>query len=156
RRFPLIATTIVVLVLVSYIRGDTHNVEPEKFANDSQPAQIGIADAVEHWKIANGCAKSPEKCPSPIIVASAGGASRAAFMTRPTLGLLLDATCLDNEHQQLAKSKVESNMALPTSCAEAPAFGERLFAVSSVSGGSLGAVVYARGYRDGNNGKAYA
>src|SRR5262249_17690054 len=104
------------------------------------------------WSRANGCSPDhPEQCPSPIIVASAGGASRAAFMTGSALGLLLDASCLDEEHQQWAGSKVVPNSPNPTSCAEAPAFGRRLFAISSVSGGSLGAVVYARSYLDGGS-----
>ena len=142
-RMPLILTSIIALAFVSYFTGDVHNVTLGKLEK-APPAQLGIKQAVEAWMKANKCDAAPETCPSPVIVASAGGASRAAFMTASTLGLLLDASCF-------AKQSGPANV---DSCAEAPAFAQRLFAISSVSGGSLGAVVYAQAYSDGSKAKA--
>jgi len=147
-RFPVIVTAICSLTLLSCWFGDDHDVMTKKLFNETTPAQISISKAVEAWKKANGCFEDPQKCPSPILVASAGGASRAAFMTASTLGLLLDATCLDEQHRKLTGS-AGSVPILPASCRDVPVFGRRLFAISSVSGGSLGAIVYARSYFDG-------
>jgi hypothetical protein len=149
-RLPLIAASIGVLMLVTYLVGDGHDVHP-KSVQGQEPTQIDIKEAVKAWRKANGkqCEERSDQCPSPIIVATSGGASRAAFMTASVLGLLLDATCFDSEHRsESAAAEIPS----ASRCAEPPAFGNRLFAISSVSGGSLGAVVYARAYADGSPG----
>ena len=145
-RVPLITVAIALLAIVTYWIGDNHDVTPRP---GTQATQLGLRDAVTAWKAANGCTDKP--CPSPIIVASAGGASRAAFMTASTLGLLLDASCLDPARPDQNKSPPETaiDAAAEPGCKGAPAFGRRLFAISSVSGGSVGASVYARAYLDG-------
>ncbi|MGL5363144.1 MAG: hypothetical protein ACRDBH_09700, partial [Bosea sp. (in: a-proteobacteria)] len=76
-------------------------------------------------------------CPPPIIVAAAGGASRAAFMTVSVLGHMLDATCPDWQRDGNPAARENSF------CTQRPVFADRLFAISGVSGGSLGASVYA-------------
>jgi hypothetical protein len=86
--------------------------------------QIGMVAAVERWKIANKCSPvDKSECPRPIIIAGAGGASRAAFLTASTVGALVDLG-LDPE--------------------TAPVYGNvrnRIFALSTVSGSSVGAVM---------------
>jgi hypothetical protein len=114
-RMPLILASIIVLAIVSYFAGDTHNIGLSKFEKP-QTAQLGIKQAVDAWMKANKCESAPATCPSPVIVASAGGASRAAFMTASALGLLLDASCFANQ----------PGAANAASCAEAPAFAQRL------------------------------
>ena len=94
-----------------------------RLADPPVPAQrISLADAVERWKKVN-CKDGG--CPKPIIVAGSGGASRAAFMTGNALAVL----------QQ-----------------EYPNFRDRLFAMSTVSGSSLGAAAFLAGldYKDGS------
>jgi len=99
---------------------DVRNLPPpvEKVAG----RQLRLDEAVAAWRAANDC--YDRTCPRPIIVAGQGGASRAAFFTASVVGELLDRS-------------VSEPGALPT-------FARRLFAISSVSGSSLGAVV-ARG-----------
>jgi hypothetical protein len=143
-RVPLIAAAILFTAIFSYFVGDNHDVTVEKGAYNGQ---IDLAAAVSRWKQANDCGADKQPCPSPIIVASAGGANRAAYMTASALGLLLDATCSDGDQVKAAAGKPQ----VSGGCKQPPLFARRLFAISSVSGGSLGAVVYARSYRDGTN-----
>lgn len=71
------------------------------------------AQAVDAWRQAQGSAPGPLPL---VIVATAGGGIRAAYWTGTVLGALQDC---------------------------APAFRQRLMAISGVSGGSLGATVFA-------------
>jgi hypothetical protein len=71
-----------------------------------------VASALGAWIDAHKNADSPRPL---IIVATAGGGSRAAYWTATVLGALEDKW---------------------------PGFGDRVFAISGVSGGSVGAVVY--------------
>jgi hypothetical protein len=139
-RIPLITAAIAVVVAFSYFVGDNHDVMVKA---RSYRGQIDLETAVRRWRQANDCDGDRRSCPSPVIVATAGGADRAAYMTASALGLLLDATCFDDDHRKPAGAPVSSR------CKEPPLFGRRLFAISGVSGGSLGAVVYARAYYDG-------
>ena len=94
-----------------------------RLAASSAPAQrIALEEAVNRWKAANGCLQG--NCPQPIIVAGSGGASRAAFMTANALALLQE---------------------------KYPDFRKRLFAMSTVSGSSLGAAAFLAGldWKDG-------
>jgi hypothetical protein len=95
-KMPLIATAVLALMTLSYVIGDSHDVVPKPTPiDDAHAGQINIAAAVAAWQKENQCSDNAAKCPSPIIVASAGGANRAAFMTASALGLLLDASCFD-------------------------------------------------------------
>ena len=94
-----------------------------------------FADALKDWKAASGwtakgCeqlpASSPELagCPRPIIVAGEGGGSRAAFLLASLLGALEDDS-LDKQKNPTARP-----------------FHQQLFAISSVSGSSVGAAFF--------------
>ena len=89
--------------------------------------QLTLREAISLWRTKNGCsAEIGSPCTArPLIVAAEGGASRAAFMTASTLGHLEDLS-LDPE---AGRGGVR--------------FSDRIFAISSVSGGSLGAAVFA-------------
>ncbi len=80
-----------------------------------------------------------EQCPRPVIVAAAGGASRAAYMTASVLGHLLDITCI-------AQDGFEPGTVEPVlvdgGCRTRPNFANKLFAISGVSGGAVGAAIY--------------
>ncbi len=92
----------------------------------SGPAhEISIAEAVARWKAAN-CTADPCEV-RPIVVAAAGGASRAGFFTATLVGALLDEAALDPE-----LGNVRS----------------RIFALSSVSGSSLGAAMMRAAWAD--------
>lgn len=87
-----------------------------RLAVPAGPAQrIAVEEAVNRWKAVN-CKDGT--CPQPIIVAGSGGASRAAFMTANALARLQE---------------------------KYPNFSNRLFAMSTVSGSSLGAAAFLAG-----------
>lgn len=91
--------------------------------------QPSLEEALRWWRKANGCLeKLKEPCNvRPIIVAAEGGASRAAFFTGSLLAFLED----------LSDPSKRGEPAGP------PVFSKQLFAISSVSGSSLGAAVFA-------------
>ncbi|MEJ0076216.1 MAG: hypothetical protein WDO17_12340 [Alphaproteobacteria bacterium] len=86
-----------------------------------ETAQITFAQALERWRAANPCDGNATPCPQPLIIAAAGGASRAAFQTVSVLGAMLDLG--------LAEKATYGNVR------------NRIFAISSVSGSSVGATV---------------
>jgi hypothetical protein len=83
--------------------------------------QISFAEALRRWKYANHC-DQPQTCPDPIVIAGAGGASRAAFQTATFVGALIDLGPKDD-------SVPYGNLR------------NRIFALSTVSGSSVGAVM---------------
>ncbi len=88
---------------------------PQRPADQLAARQIDLSAAVAKWREANGCAQDGSKCPSALILAAEGGASRAAFMTATVAGEIIDRT----------------------GAGGAP--GRRIFAISGVSGGAYGA-----------------
>ena len=95
---------------------------------------VTFADALKDWKAASGwnakgceqlAAGAPGACrPRPIIVAGEGGGSRAAFLLASVLGGLEDDS-LDKHKNPTAQP-----------------FHQQLFAISSVSGSSVGAAFF--------------
>jgi hypothetical protein len=83
--------------------------------------QTTIADAIERWKADNGC--SGKDC-KPIVVTGAGGASRAGFFTVTVVGALMDAADKPSDLRR------------------------RIFALSTVSGSSVGAVMMRAAWMD--------
>ena len=94
-----------------------------------------FAEALRDWKAASGwnaigCEQFPAgapqlaSCPRPILVAAEGGGSRAAFFLASFLGALEDES-LDRRVNPSGR-----------------AFHQQLFAISGVSGGSVGAAIF--------------
>lgn len=114
-RLPLIVAFLLALGIWGLFQERRHDVRLPPVS--SGPVQrIALEEAIDRWKDANGCTQG--KCPRPIIVAGSGGASRAAFMTANTLAALQERY---------------------------PSFRQRLFAMSTVSGSSLGAAAFLAG-----------
>jgi WD40 repeat protein len=94
-RAPLVALAILLIaatgVLTDWFWGDYHSVRMvEKVA--TRPTLRATA---EQWARANECdlptlPGASRRCPSPIILAAAGGASRAAFQVAGVVGHLMD------------------------------------------------------------------
>jgi Patatin-like phospholipase len=130
-RAPLIMGLILLVVLFAVVLGDNHSVRRVASGN---LAPMPIKDAVALWMEENGCNPKPRNgtmatpCPRPIIVAAAGGASRAAFMMASIIGYFLDT----KEAALYGVTGLTVNDAR-----------NRIFAISSVSGGSMGAVMVA-------------
>ena len=120
---PLAAFVIVPVVLATATNthlNDLRTLAPGK--EGAADRQIDIKAAVDRWKAANACAGAGA-CPPALIVASEGGASRAAFMMATVVGELID------------RDKAAGDPA------EAPNPARRIFAISGVSGGAFAAAV---------------
>lgn len=115
RGWPLL-TTLAILALVSSCYNDNHAIReaPRPVAVDSRPT---VGEALTRWYTANRPAPgSAGDAAQPfVVVATAGGGIRAAYWTGTLLGAVQDSV---------------------------PAFARRTFAISGVSGGSVGATVY--------------
>lgn len=88
--------------------------------------QLNLADAIERWRVDNEC-PAPKECPRPIVIAGAGGASRAGFFTASVVGAMIDAGDKDKDLGNIRK---------------------RIFALSTVSGSSVGAVMMRAAWMD--------
>jgi hypothetical protein len=128
---PLITSLAVLIVLIAVVFGDNHAVRRMASGNLTP---MGIEDAIKLWMSENGCSpKAPNdttaiSCPRPIIIAAAGGASRAGFMMASIIGYFLDTENAAPYGVTGLSTKQVRN---------------RIFAISSVSGGSMGAVMVA-------------
>jgi hypothetical protein len=89
--------------------------------------QLGMSEAIERWRTDNNCRDSAADCPRPIVIAGAGGASRAGFFTATVVGAMLDAGAQDREFGNIRS---------------------RIFALSTVSGSSVGAVMMRAAWMD--------
>lgn len=119
-RAPLIVAAFTAVALITGIVGDNHDVR--LIENSAAPEPLPLDKAVAIWMAANHCtADNAQACPRPVIVAASGGASRAGFFTASMLGDLLD----DAGDHGLDHTGLRN----------------RLFAISSVSGSSVGAVM---------------
>jgi hypothetical protein len=129
---PLLVCFFVVGGFMGYwlkYYNDVRWVAPAKTsATTGADHQLGLLQAIERWRVDNKCEK-PKPCPRPIVIAGAGGASRAGFFTASVVGAMIDAGAAD------------------------PASGlgdvrSRIFALSTVSGSSVGAVMMRAAWMD--------
>ncbi len=123
---PLIVGLAVVAAGLTYLFGDNHSVRRIDAAatiGKAVNAELSFDDAVRLWMQINRCSADPGDCPRPMIVAAAGGASRAGFFAASIVGYFLDPP--DRQNPRI----------------DALAVRNRLFAISAVSGGAVGAVM---------------
>ncbi|WP_018261211.1 hypothetical protein [Methylobacterium sp. WSM2598] len=110
-RLPVIALLVLGLFLGTGAVRDFHDLRRLDGPGTVRP---GLREAMERWLRLNCRPDDPQPCRArPVILASAGGASRAAFFTATVVGDIL------------ADERVDLR--------------RRLFAISGVSGGSVGA-----------------
>jgi hypothetical protein len=88
--------------------------------------QWDLTEAIARWRADNNCS-APKECPRPIVIAGAGGASRAGFFTASVVGAMIDAGGKDKDLGNIRK---------------------RIFALSTVSGSSAGAVMMRAAWMD--------
>ena len=129
-RVPLIVLLWAAILGLVFAFGDNHSVRVIAAADtNASPTgtELPLKGAVRLWMAENHCSpngddESPVKnCPRPIIIAAAGGASRAAFFMATTIGYFM---------READKHGLDGNQVR-----------NRLFAISGVSGGSVGAVM---------------
>jgi hypothetical protein len=113
--YPAMTWIPVVLVLVLYHWNENHRVAPPSNIQNEAPEAVG--DTFKRWLHQRADPTQPV-----IFVASAGGASRAAYWTTSALGMLED----------------EAERARPSDGGPRR-FADNIFVISAVSGGSLGA-----------------
>jgi hypothetical protein len=124
-RAPLIAGLFGLVSGLTIVLGDDHSVRRIDAAAaaghviDISP--LPLETEVTMWMRENGCEQNPATCPRPIIIAAEGGASRAGFFMASIIGYFM---------QEAGSHGLDPN-----------AVRDRLFAISSVSGGSMGAVM---------------
>ncbi|HVN02358.1 MAG TPA: hypothetical protein VMT68_19320 [Caulobacteraceae bacterium] len=126
-RLPITGSLFVLAVACSLMPwADNHTVgRRAPFAIEQPPAQptTSVADALRAWTAVQASAIGAAKSPTPIIFVTAeGGASRAGFWTAATLG----------ELQDLTQGR----------------FSNSVFAITSVSGGSVGALGFVASMDD--------
>jgi hypothetical protein len=136
-RAPLISGGLLTIAVLSAILGDNHSVRrivtaefapnPRSAASGSIFASMTLNQAVQLWMTENKCDRNPRQCPRPIIIAGAGGASRAGFFTASVIGHLMD---------RAKQSVVEAKPPIDESTVR-----NRIFAISGVSGSAVGAVM---------------
>lgn len=122
RGYPVV-TMLALLALVVGALTDNHAVRtlPVPPGVPGPAARATLPEAALRWHAAAARAAGHDRPPL-IVIATEGGGLRAAFWTATVLGALED---------------------------EAPGFAARVFAISGVSGGSLGAAVFATLLADG-------
>ncbi|WP_238121312.1 MULTISPECIES: hypothetical protein [unclassified Xanthobacter] len=159
---PLLGGLLVASSIGVYLFGDNHDMRLVPVATPVERPTLQAALAA--WRAANDCAPASASCPRPVIIAAAGGASRAGFFTASVIGHFLDEDRHQDGHTFIRSNgsklvlKAGDNARFPIerlrrlqSPDVAPAdpvplagdLATRLFAISGVSGGSLGAVVAA-------------
>jgi len=113
--FPVISVAVALSIVIPYyFDGDRFEVRKLAGENGIEPRPT-LDAAIAAWFEANNNPNSPGEKVEMVIVSTAGGALRAALWTGTILGKLQD---------------------------EVPGFDDKLFAISGVSGGSLGATEY--------------
>jgi hypothetical protein len=115
----------VLITVLAVVLGNNHSVRrinASKTAGHAvEVTPVPLQGAVSLWMRENNCDTAPATCPRPIVVAAAGGAGRAGFFTASIIGYFMQ----EASTHDLDPNKVRN----------------RLFAISGVSGGSMGAIM---------------
>jgi hypothetical protein len=124
--FPFVISFLV-LVAIFWMMNKAHDVRADKPITHER---LTLNDALDRWKAINGCPASTDgkDCPPLVLIATQGGASRSAFFTGAVLGEIL-------KENGLGRVK-------------------RIFAMSGVSGGSVGLAFFAAALRDSGQSKS--
>jgi len=79
--------------VLTVLLGDNHSVRRINAAKTvGHPVDIGrisLDAAVTTWMQENNCREAPATCPRPIVIAAAGGASRAGFFMASIIGYFM-------------------------------------------------------------------
>jgi hypothetical protein len=143
---PLLLFIIAIFAVLTAANSRFHEVRLLEDKAPQRATQIPLTEAVKQWRAANDCPEPTDQCPPVLIIAADGGASRAAYFTATVVGELIDrlnkkpsgnaklADCPGDCAKRADDLKAPDNAKQGRS--ENPA--RRIFAMSGVSGGSLG------------------
>lgn len=148
---PILTGLFVAGAVGVYVFGDNHAVRTLA-ADEPAHRRTSLVQAIHLWMRANGCAEDPGSCPRPIIVAAAGGASRAGFFTASVIGHFLDYeqqkpafSFTRADGSKVSRAARDDGRFTPAveSALDGRDIAAHVFAISGVSGGSYGAAVTA-------------
>ncbi len=130
-RFPLFLFVVLVLGGLSTLGPRYHNARiMPATVNGATDRQTKLEDALQRWERLCREGSGGSSCAHPVIIALAGGASRASFLSATVLGDILDTTRKGSTFYD---------------------FGAQVFAISGVSGGAVGAVVIRSALADADS-----
>lgn len=146
-RIPILTLLILGVILYKALLHEGHDI---RRLDEPLPGGIELSAAINQWRAANGCPAPADasSCPAPIIVAAAGAASRAAFMTGAALGYFMDLSCPPEGKRAFLSNRSDPDNLLGCPPDKMPAFATRTFAISAVSGGAVAAAVFSALLRD--------
>ncbi len=139
---PIIGFVAVAVTVLTAANYSFHDVRRLPADASNTASQMALPQAIAAWRDANRCPVSDDpakderqraECPPVLIIAADGGASRAAYFTATVVGGLLD---------QLRASP-------GSKCGDADNPSRCIFAMSGVSGGSLGLAAIKGALLDG-------
>lgn len=122
---PLLLVFLVVGGILGFFLehyNDVRWIAAPKTAANAPQRQATISEAIEAWKASN-CRSTPCEV-RPVVITGAGGASRAGFFTATVVGALMDASGRPGDVRN------------------------RIFALSTVSGSSVGAAMMRAAWMD--------
>ncbi|MBX3520764.1 MAG: hypothetical protein KF835_12200 [Xanthobacteraceae bacterium] len=141
-RVPFITIVLAILWLGPAFLGEGYDVRQiettariQKLKQDKSVPEpdllrsMPLSEALDLWMRANRCANDAAACPRPILIVGSGGASRAGFFTASTIGALLDSRYYKHDAQSTPHGLTPQEIQ------------KRIFAFSTVSGSSVGAVM---------------
>lgn len=140
-RFPFLTSFIIAGFAITWLTGDNHDIKlaspyktpiEQRSEQPSTEGKLPLKQALMQWMSKHKCSQTPRSCPPPLIIAASGGASRSAFYVATVLGQMHDTpqifwpNQIPKNKRPLTPQKVK----------------DHIFAISSVSGGSLGSAAY--------------
>jgi len=114
-RAPALLLVLIVWAVAISSCNDNHRVREAGGGASAVPRELGLREHFEKWIAARERARDPKKRYPVVIVAAEGGGIRAAYWTATLLAAIQE---------------------------KEPSFASHVYAISGVSGGSVGAVVF--------------
>jgi len=114
-RAPTLLLVLIVWAVAISSCNDNHRVREARGGASAVPRELGLREHFEKWIASRERARDPKKRYPVVIVAAEGGGIRAAYWTATLLAAIQE---------------------------KEPSFARHVYAISGVSGGSVGAVVF--------------
>jgi hypothetical protein len=134
-RFPVVLLIAFILAWLATLAPHFHDARLVARPVNAPARQISLETAISDWQRMSCEEDAGPKCGQrPVILALAGGASRASFLAATVVGDLIDITRAPNSGLR--------------------DFARQIFAISGVSGGAVGAAIIRSAIEDAGPGRA--